>query len=573
MRWKFLPGFSLVVLLGFALRAAAQSTPSLQSPLPAGVPEDVDPIAPPIPEPPLPLPVAPPEPLPEPSLETPATPPPTAVPAAPDIRFSVSQIEVLGSTVLQAQIAALVKPYENRDVAFDDLIELRSAITQLYIEDGYITSGAFLPINQDLSDGVVQIQVVEGELEQISITGLKRLRRGYVRNRLALATAPPLNQQDLEATLQLLQLNPLIEQVNAELTTGRRPGSNILQVDLKESPAFHANLEGDNYRSPSIGSEQFQVGLAHDNFFGFGDRLNAGYSTTDGLDSVDVAYAIPLNAREGTLRLRYNNNDSLIVEEDFEDLGIRSETETFSISFRQPLTRTPSHELALGLGIDRRRSQTFILDDDPFSFSVGPEDGESNITVIRFFQDWVNRDARTVLAARSQFSFGIDAFDATVNDSGTDGRFFTWLGQFQWVQQLPHRILLLVRVDAQLTPDSLLPLEQFSLGGVNTVRGYRQNQLVSDNGVLSSVELRIPLTANPQRFQLTPFVDVGYAWNNRTPGPTPNTIAGLGLGARWQIAPTLAARLDYGVPLVEIDGRGGSLQGNGLYFSVRYQPF
>ena len=573
MRWQFLPGFSSVVLLGFAFRAAAQAPPPLQTPLPAGVSEAVDLIAPPIPLPALPLPVAPPEPLLDTSLEPLAPAPPTESPTASDIHFSVNQVEVLGSTVLQAQIAALIKSYENRDVTFDDLIELRTAITQLYIENGYVTSGAFLPINQELSDGIVQIQVVEGELEQISITGLNRLRQSYVRNRLELATATPLNQEDLEAALQLLQLNPLIEQVNAELTTGLRPGRNILQVDLKEAQAFHANLEGNNYRSPSIGSEQLQGELTHDNLIGLGDRLNAEYSATDGLDSIDIAYAIPLNARDGTLRFGYIHNDALIVEEDFEALGIRSETETFSISFRQPLTRTPKHELALGLGLDRRRSQTFIQDDIPFSFSVGPEAGESNVTVIRFFQDWVSRDARTVLAARSQFSFGIDTLDATVNDTGADGRFFTWLGQFQWVQQIPPRILLLARVDAQLTPDSLLPLEQFSLGGVNSVRGYRQNQLVSDNGVLGSIELRIPLSADPQQLQLTPFVDVGYAWNNHTPDPDPNLIAGLGLGARWQITSTLAARLDYGIPLVEIDNPGDSLPDNGFYFSIRFLPF
>ena len=574
MKWKLLPGLSTVVLLGFALKVVAQSAASLQSQLPAEVPEIPDPVAPPIIlDPPSPLPDEPPAPPPEPTLEPPAAPTSPPDSAAPDIRFAVNRIEVLGSTVLQAQIAALVALYENRDVAFSDLIDLRSAIAQLYIDNGYITSGAFLPINQDLTDGVVQIQVVEGEVEEIAITGLTRLREGYVRDRLKRGTATPLNQQDLEAALQLLQLNPLIEQVNAELTSGRRTGSNILLVDLQEAPPFFTTIEGNNYRSPSIGSEQLQVAFAYDNVTGFGDRLSAGYDLSSGLDKITVAYAIPLNARDGTLRVGYDTNDILIVEEDLQAFGIRSETDTVSLSFRQPVIRTPGQELALGLGFDWRRSQTYLFDDRPTSFSVGPEDGESKVSVIRFFQDWVQRDAQTVLAVRSQFSFGIDAFDATINNTGTDGRFFAWLGQFQWVQQMSPRTLLLVRLDAQLTPDSLLPLEQFGLGGIAAVRGYRQNQLVSDNGVLGSVEFRIPVTADPQQLQLTPFLDVGYAWNSRTSNPDPNGIVGLGLGARWQITSDLAARLDYGIPLVDVDDQGDSLQDNGLYFSLSYQPF
>jgi hemolysin activation/secretion protein len=89
------------------------------------------------------------------------------------------------------------------------------------------------------------------------------------------------------------------------------------------------------------------------------------------------------------------------------------------------------------------------------------------------------------------------------------------VGQFQWVQRLSPRILMLAKVNTQLTPDSLLSLEKISIGGVDTVRGYRQNQLVADNGVVGGVEVRIPLTSNVQTLQLIPFVDIGTAWNNR----------------------------------------------------------
>lgn len=140
------------------------------------------------------------------------------------------------------------------------------------------------------------------------------------------------------------------------------------------------------------------------------------------------------------------------------------------------------------------------------------------------------------------------------------------------LQQVSPRVVLIGRVAAQLTPDSLLSLERFSLGGVDTVRGYRQNQLVSDNGVVGSLELRIPLTKNASILQLTPFVEVGSAWNTRGVNPDPQTIASVGAGLRWLITPRLDVRIDYGIPLVSIDS-GNSLQDNGLYFSVRYQPF
>ncbi|HEY9600228.1 MAG TPA: ShlB/FhaC/HecB family hemolysin secretion/activation protein [Allocoleopsis sp.] len=571
--WVGISGSCLATSACLALSAVAQSTPPPGVTIPPTAPDAVEQTIPKPSESPRPLPGETPSPPPEPELQTPPTQDSPEVTSPSGERIFIKKIEVQGNTVLQDEIAALTQPYENREVTFEDLLQLRSQITQLYINNGYITSGAFLPSNQDLSSGIVQIQVVEGELEQIEIGGLRRLREGYVRSRLERATSTPLNQKRLEEALQLLQLDPLIEQVNAELAAGSTPGRNILRVRLKEAPAFHAAIAVENNQSPSIGSIQGSVEVSHDNVLGFGDRLSAQYGRTEGLNLYDINYTIPVNAGNGTLSFRYNNGDSRIIEQDFRDVGIRSDTQTYSLGFRQPITRTPTSEFAFLLSLDLRRSQTYILDNIPFSFTEGPENGKSKVTVIRFSQDWVNRGTRRVLAARSQFSLGIDAFDATVNNTGTDGRFFSWLGQFQWVQQLSPRNLLVARIDAQLTPDSLLSLERFSMGGVDTVRGYRQNQLVSDNGILGSVEVRVPLTFDPRVLQLAPFFEIGTAWNNRDINPDPATIASLGLGLRWLITPDLSLRLDYGIPLISVGERGNSLQENGLYFSVRYQPF
>ncbi|MEH2198536.1 ShlB/FhaC/HecB family hemolysin secretion/activation protein [Nostoc sp.] len=553
------------------LAAFAQSTPPSGVTIPPNIPGKVEETIP--------------KPLPSPSI--PPTPPAQNIPILPSPQpenlpdttfpsgesFHVKEIQVTGYSVLKDEIIKLKQPLENKDITFEQLLQLRSQITKLYVDNGYISSGAFIPNNQDIASGVVQIQVVEGELEGISILGLKRLQTAYVRSRIARLAGKPLNQKRLEEALQLLQLDPAIKRVNAELTAGSTPGNNILQVTITESPAFHAGVIFANDQSPSVGSEQGTVFIAHDNLLGFGDKFNAEYAASEGLDIYNINYSIPFNALDGTIGVRYSNSGSRIIESKFSDLDIRSEAETLSFNVRQPLTHTPNNEFALGLAFDLRRSQTFILNDIPFSFTEGPENGKSKVTVIRFSQDWLQRNANSVLAARSQFSFGIGGFDATVNDSGTDGRFFSWVGQFQWVQRLSPRILMLAKVNTQLTPDSLLSLEKISIGGVDTVRGYRQNQIVADNGVVGGVEVRIPLTSNVQTLQLIPFVDIGTAWNNRAINADPQTIASLGLGLNWQPLNGLVLRADYGIPFMGTSDRGTSLQDNGFSFSVRYQPF
>ncbi len=553
------------------LAVFAQSTPPSGVTIPPNIPGKVEET----------LPQPSPSPTPPPTPSAPTVPILTSPPKEnlPDTTFPsgesffVKEIQVTGYSVLKDEIIKLKQGYENKDVTFEQLLELRSQITELYVKKGYITSGAFIPNNQNIGSGVVQIQVVEGELERISISGLQRLQSAYVRSRIERLTGKPLNQKSLEEALQLLQLDPVIERVNAELTAGTTPGSNILQVKITESPAFHAGVIFANNQSTSVGSQQGSVFVAHDNLLGFGDKISAEYGITDGLDIYNINYSIPFNALDGTVGVRYSNSGSRIIESQFRDLNIRSEAETLSFNLRQPLIHTPNSELALGLAFDLRRSQTFILNDIPFSFTEGPKDGESKVTVIRFSQDWLQRSNNSVLAARSQFSLGIGALDATLNDTGTDGRFFSWVGQFQWVQRLSPRVLMLAKVNTQLTPDSLLSLEKISIGGVDTVRGYGQNQLVADNGVVGGVEVRIPLASNVETLQLVPFFDIGTAWNNRGSNPDPQTLASLGLGLQWQPFSGLALRADYGIPLIGTSDRGSSLQDNGFNFSVRYQPF
>lgn len=549
------------------LAATGSNLAQVPSSIPPG---SLEPTRPPLPS----LPNAPASPdLPSLTSPMPASPEtPENVPAA---TVFVRQIEVLGNTVFsEAEISEVIKPFENRSLTFEELLSIRTAITELYTRQGYTTSGAFLP-PQDVSDGIVQIQVVEGELERIEIQGLTRLKESYIRSRIALAANPPINLRQLESALQLLQLDPHISRIQAELTAGTSSGRNILTLQVKEAENLAGLLVVDNRDSPSVGSIRYTAGISHNNILGFGDTFSVEAGLTEGITNYNFNYAIPLNPRDGTLSLNYSNSSSRIIEDPFEALDIKGNSQSASIRFRQPITRSPNHEFALGLTADWRQSRTFLYDDIPFSFSEGPEKGESKVAVIRFSQDWVDRTRTRVLAARSEFSLGLGILGATVNDTGTDGRFVSWVGQFQWVQDLGNDTIAIARIATQLTPDSLLPLEQFSIGGIDTVRGYRQNQRVADNGIVGSLEVRFPLVQKPEgigTLQLAPFFDIGTVWNNNDDSGSATTLMGVGVGLRWRLN-QISARLDWGIPLLDVEDQGSSLQDDGLYFSVQWQPF
>lgn len=557
---------------------SAQLSPSPFAPTINAQVSPVDPLE----QPPslTPLPETEPQPLPPPEElippsqdpDTPETPPGEL----PD-GIVVERFEIKGSTVFsQEQIAQVTAPFLNRPLSFAELLQVRSAITKLYQDNGYINSGAFIP-PQEVADGIVVIEVLEGGVEEINVEVDGRLRSSYVGSRLALATKNPLNINQLVEALQMLRLDPLIDNISSELSASPTPGSSILDVQVTTADTFELRTFFNNGRSPSVGTFRRGAGFTEANLLGFGDSLSFDYSNTDGSDSFDVSYTFPINARNGSLRFAYGTTSSEVIEDPFDELDIDSESRYYEFTYRQPIVQTPNEEFVLGLTFSRQESETSILDIG-FPLSAGADDdGDTRISAVRFFQEWLNRNEQQVLAARSQFSFGVDWFDATDNSGEVpDSTFLAWRLQGQWVRLLAQDTLLLLRTDLQLANDALPPLEQFRIGGMDSVRGYRQDLLLTDNGWFVSAEARLPILRIPEwelLLQVTPFIDYGRGWNFFGGNPEDNAIGAGGLGLRLQVADYLTARLEWGIPWVDVNSSDRTLQEQGIHFSILFTPF
>jgi hemolysin activation/secretion protein len=276
--------------------------------------------------------------------------------------------------------------------------------------------------------------------------------------------------------------------------------------------------------------------------------------------------------------LRFNLNDSVVLDDVFRNLDIISRTNTISLAIEQPIYRDGDESLTLGLQLDRRISKTYLLG-FPFDFDTGSVKGTARATVLRFSADYLNRSAVDVIAARTTFSFGLPVFAATDHRNEPNADFQTWLTQFQYVRQVWRDNTIVFRFDAQFTRQPLFSFEQIAIGGEDTVRGYRENQLVRDNGVILSIEGRIPLFDLPipqfggkapigGKVQLVPFIDYGNGWDAGPKTPPPSDIASIGLGFRWDLDNNFHASIDWGHQLRPIHNVGHDLQDTGVHFRV-----
>ncbi|MEL7351013.1 MAG: ShlB/FhaC/HecB family hemolysin secretion/activation protein [Cyanobacteria bacterium P01_A01_bin.116] len=566
---------SLTRLLRTAERPlnAARSQLLLSQNAPASeLPEsEVEPVPLPAEEAPPVLPSeTPPESVPELTPEPPPelTPEPAPEPAPSGrTQVDVTDIQVVGSSVFDEQdFEPVVSPYEGRRLGLSELRQVADDVTQLYLESGYITSRAVLG-EQTITDGRVQVRVIEGELEEIQVEGTRRLA-GYVRDRVNLANRKPLNQVDLESQLQLLRADPLVERIEASLRAGTGEGQSQLIVRVREADAFSGRAVIDTNSPPSVGTVRTGIEGSYNNLLGIGDRLSASAyrSTAGGSNTYGVTYTLPLNALNGTLQARYLPSSFDLIDPEFAALGVEGSSNTYELTYRQPIVRKPNEEFALSLGFRHRTGETLVSDIVIDS---------TRTSVVQFGQDYLKRDRLGAWGLRSQFNLGTGLLDATNRDDGeADGQFFSWLGQVQRAQVLNRNNLLLMQGSLQLSADALLGADQFIIGGPSSVRGYSQNARFGDNGFRASIEDRITVVRNDDDSvfaQLAPFVDTAAVWNQGANTSDQNFLLGTGVGLVVNPTEDIQARVDLGIPLIKLDEAGDSDQSAFIYFTMDYR--
>jgi len=506
--------------------------------------------------------------------QVPAVPPPESIPdslAAGSVW--VDHLALSGNEVLSdGTLLAAARPFLGRHLSPAQLQQLVVTLTQVYVDAGYANSGATLP-DQEVHGGVLAVQLVEGRLGEVEVVGARTFRAKVLADRLRHAIREPLRVQQIEQTLRLLEGDRRIHRLDARLVPTNVRGVARLVVHVEEEVPYWAQLGGDNYEPESVGTGAGRASAGDDNLLGFGDDFRVDVTATEGMWQLASAYQIPVNASGTTLGVEGWGSQADVVQNPFDQLDVESDAYTLGATLDQPLLQTPAQDLSAGLRFEYRWGKTSLLGRG-FTFEPGAEDGEVKITVLRPLLEWSSRGESYALATRSLFSVGLGLPGTTQHSGDTpDGRFFAWLGQIRGIYRDDRtQISLHGRLDVQLSSVSLLPLEQFAVGGPDSVRGYPTNFLVRDQAVQGSIEARWPAwtwSHGRHRIELATFFDAGHAWNRDQPSPGRDTLYGVGAGLHVLPFSTLELGLEWAYALKDVQS-GSSLQGRGLLLSARW---
>ena len=472
-------------------------------------------------------------------------------------RFFVKKIRIKNNTVLtRVTLLPIIETYVGKKVSMAQLYQLRFEINQLYIKEGFISSGVYLP-DQKITDGTVIFNAIEGKLGDLEIAGNKNLSRQYFVTKFKRFFTSALNVNSLREKIEELKMHPSINHIHSVLEPGERTGLSTLKIRISEVTPFQLSLGVDNYRSPVIGSERLYIVGIHKNVTGYSDSLSAQVGITKGLKDYSVQYKIPFEKLNSAVALYFIQSDAQILESNQVDLDLESHSRLLGLKW--------SWKGASGLG-----------------YSGGYENSRSKIDGLPSIcdSDGTGSDKTCALHIvvldtfwNSSADYQKQNISFTVRKGLAAGyQEFTTINTLYDYSRSIKSINAMLRLDSkfQYAIDDIPDSEKMSLGGVSTVRGYRENTLVRDIGLRVSGEWIQAL--GYWNTYITTFIDYGLAWNKVSASNKEHLIS-VGGGLSWRGIKALNTEIFLGVPLLKRPVEYDNLQDYGLHLSLQYQVF
>ncbi len=490
----------------------------------------------------------------------------------PQHEVTVAQVQSLLETERAAQPA--------QGFTVNQLQAVAGKVAAYYREHGYILAQAFVPA-QKVANGEVVVQVLEGRLAGVLVEGNKGYSATTLERPFKSLVGEPLDKDSIESALLTLTNYPGVTAFGV-LGAGRDVGTTNLTLRVQGEDRFRVESVVDNYGTKFAGEYRGQVTLTFNDPLGFADRLKLtglyAISTSEGSSHGaygGLDYEIPLFSPNDSLRFIHLTNAYIVgaAATQVTTDDSKGDTRVDEIAYRHDFSRTRLGSASIGLAFNVK-SATFR--------SPPAVDYDDKLTTARLDAQWERIDTRFRGVNRVAFSYthgfndlfnSIGAYDpaavstgtSSVSRLGASGEFNKFAVQLQRLQRLSQYTSLVLRVDGQFSSDPLVSLEQFSMGGPDSVRAYSVAEKLAEKGGVASLEL---ITGAPgfgsrpafgnytwgQVLQFSVFADYAKGKLNApvTQSDESSTdLAGAGVSVQFSLPGRVFTRLDVATPLTD----------------------
>lgn len=463
--------------------------------------------------------------------------------------FSVRGVTLVSASMFQPLLAPLV----NRRVTAGELQALTGKMTALYAAKGYPAARVRLADQKLKVDGsVVQVEAVEAPAVRVVAVGPAKDTAAVRRAVATLQSQTVLRTADIEdAVAPLLEIPGLGAQAQLALTD-----ATPTLVVATRTPRWDADVALSNHGSRFLGPNQFEAGVGVNGVIGdWEDRLRVdavqSTNTTD-LTYGAATYAVAMGPWE-TLLEAGGSAGKTHPGWTLEPLNLHGQSRAWHVAVDQPLSVGAGHVWRARLGFDHERATNSVAA-GKLSEDVG--------STARLGTDLSLSDPWYKTQMHVEVDKGLAALGATpagtltasrTRGTGTD--FTKVVAEVEHLQKLNENWRLLLGTRGQFSDHALLAGEEIGFGGAGWGRGYSNQEILGDQGVLGKAELQLvfhPGFPFLPAYQLFGFYDFGAVWNkDRDPTESNAALTRLsgGFGARLTFSPTLTGELVVAKPL------------------------
>jgi hemolysin activation/secretion protein len=467
------------------------------------------------------------------------------------------RVKGAGHLLPKVEVEAAVYPFLGPYRSASDVEQARAALEQAYRDKGFQTVSVQIP-QQQVNTGVITLQVLQGQVERLRVHGSRYFSIDEIKRE-----APSLQEGQspnfTQVTHDLLALNELPDrQVTPTLSAGSAPGTVDVNLSVKDTFPLHGSLELNNRYSADSTPLRVNGSVSYDNLWQLEHTIGFSFQVSpEDTNQVQVFSGFYLahvpDVSWLSLMLQGTVQDSNVNT--LGGIGVAGNGDVVGGRAIITLPSEKGFYQSLSLGLDYKHFTQDVL-----------IAGTGSLTPVTYFPlssaysgTWVGTGYETDLNGSVNLALpntGSDETDFNLNRHGASGDFIYFRGDLSHTRDLPEGFQGFVKAQGQAASGPLVNSEQFSGGGLGTVRGYLESEELGDNGLFGSAELRSPTLKNLFGLPIDEwrFYLFGEGGILTIDDPLPEEevkmkLASVGAGTRVKLLDHLNGSFDAGLPL------------------------
>ncbi|WJH42162.1 ShlB/FhaC/HecB family hemolysin secretion/activation protein [Aliirhizobium terrae] len=413
-------------------------------------------------------------------------------PAATPSKFDIDEFRVDGAERLpQITLEEAIYPFLGPNRNAEDVEKARVALEKAYHDLGYQTVNVAIP-PQNVGEGLVVLSVTEGTVGRLRVTNARYFDTDKIKK-----GAPSLKEGELpnfnKVTADLVALNQMSDRrVTPALRAGVTPGTVDVDLNVEDKLPFHGSLELNNRQSPNTTMTRLNANVRYDNLWQLGHSVSLGFQVAperpDDATVFSASYLARLTDWTSVLVYGVDSSSDLAT---VGGMNVVGPGEVLGIRAIMTLPSRENYFHSLSVGMDYKHfGQTVRLGEDAFDTPVTyyPLTASYDAT-------WQQEDALTQFSAALTGSLrGLGSGFNEFSDKryNANANFFHVNADISHTRDIVKELQLFGQVRGQLASGPLVSSEQFSIGGLDTVRGYYESEAIGDSGLSATFEFRSP---------------------------------------------------------------------------------